>query len=148
MPGSPGYQTGSTEPPSSAEGPGSGSSDEDDDLIDPLQAFAEVAAKERERKKRELDPGLWLPSADDMDREHGLPDAETRFSRDAYGGRGNPQLSVRLRPLDFERLRKAADLYGVRPTTFARMMVIRGVRAILDAELRKEGELLRDRPPG
>jgi hypothetical protein len=116
---SPGYQTGSTEPPSSAEVPGSGSSGEDDDLIDPIQAFAEVAAKERERKKREREPGLWLPGADDMDRENGLPDAETRFSRDAYGGRGNPQLSVRLRP-----------------------------RAILDAELRRDGEFLRDRSGG
>jgi hypothetical protein len=110
--------------------------------------FAEVAAKERERKKRERDPGLWLPGSDDLDQEHTLADAETRFSRDSYGGRGNPQLSVRLRPHDFERLRRAAELYGVRPTTFARMMVIRGVRAILDAELRKDGEYLRGRSPG
>ncbi len=72
-------------------------------------------------------------------------DRETRFSGDSYGGRGNPQVSVRLRPSDFKRLRRAADLYGVRPTTLARMMVIRGVGAILDAELRRSGEFIRDR---
>jgi hypothetical protein len=114
-------------------------------LVDPYVAFAEAAAKERERKEEEEgDSATWLPGEDDLDQEHSLPDAETRFSHDAYGGRGNPQVSVRLRPSDFQRLRRAADLYGVRPTTFARMMVIRGVRAVLDTELRRDGELLRD----
>ena len=50
---------------------------------------------------------------------------------------------MRLRPTDFERLRRVAELYGVRPTTLARMMVIRGVGAILDAELRRKGEFFR-----
>jgi hypothetical protein len=149
-PGSPprtasgGYQVGSEEPPCSAEVPGSGSSDEDD-RVDPFVAFAQSAAEDRERKKRERDPGIWLPGSDDLDQERSLPDRETRFSRDTYGGRGNPQVSVRLRPLDFDRLRRAAELYGVRPTTLARMMVIRGVGAILDADLHRDGELLRDR---
>jgi hypothetical protein len=54
-------------------------------------------------------------------------------------------VGVRLRPRDFERLGRAADLYGVRRTTLARMMIIRGVNAILEAELRRDGELLRER---
>ncbi len=115
--------------------------------MDPHRAFALAEAKERSRKEREKrrrDPGIWLPGGDDLDSEPtSLADSETRFSRDSWGGRGNPQVSVRLRPTDFERLRRAAELYGVRPTTLARMMVIRGVGAILDAELRRKGEFFR-----
>jgi hypothetical protein len=147
-----GYQSGSEEPPSSAEVPGSGSDSAEpidpDERIDPFEAFAQVAANERKRKKREREPGIWLPGGDELEQETGrLADQQTRFSRDAWGGRGNPQVSVRLRPSDFERLRHAADLYGVRPTTLARMMVIRGVGAILDTELRRKGEFLRGGPP-
>jgi hypothetical protein len=47
--------------------------------------------------------------------------------------------------MDFDRLRGAADLYGVRPTTLARMRVIRGVSEVLDAELRKQGDDFRNR---
>jgi hypothetical protein len=36
-------------------------------------------------------------------------------------------------------LKRAAEIYGVRPTTMARMMILRGVKAILDAELRDKG---------
>jgi hypothetical protein len=140
--GSPGYQTGSEDPPSSEEVPGSGSS-EDDEPMDPYLAFAEAEARRRSEKAKR-DPAIWLPGPDDLDRDS-LADRETRFSADSYGGRGNPQVGVRLRPLDFERLRKAADLYGVRPTTLARMMVIRGINAILDAELSRDGEFLRAR---
>jgi hypothetical protein len=138
-----GYQSGSDELSPSADRPGSDQQD-DDDLVDPFTAYAHAVANNRERKKREREPGIWLPDSDDLDQERLPEDAETRFSRDAWGGRGNPQVSVRLRPRDFERLRQAADLHGVRPTTFARMMVIRGVGAVLDAELRRQGEFLRD----
>jgi len=101
----------------------------------------------KERVKKQREPGIWLPGADELDGEAvSGEDRETRFSGDSYGGRGNPQVSVRLRPRDFKRLRRAADLYGVRPTTLARMMVIRGVGAILDAELRRSGEFLREGP--
>jgi hypothetical protein len=123
--GSDSYQAGSQEPATFSEPPRVGSSSRetgDDDRMDP-----------------------WLPGGNDLDQERGLPaDSETRFNRDAWGGRGNPQVSIRLRPFDFRRLRRAAELYGVRPTTLARMMVIRGVNAILDAELRRDGEFLRE----
>lgn len=152
-----GYRTGSDEPPYLAGASGSGSdsaeqTDEEpvdpDERIDPFEAFAQVAARERERKKKEREPAIWLPGGDELDEETGrLADQETRFSRDEWGGRGNPQVSVRLRPTDFERLGRAADLYGVRRTTLARMMVIRGVGAILDTELRRKGEFLRAGPP-
>jgi hypothetical protein len=143
--GSAGYPSGSSEPPSSAAVPESLSSDGSDEGVDPYVAYAEIAARERERKKREKEPAIWLPDGDDLDREdRGFADAETRFSRDSWGGRGNPQVSVRLRPRDFERLKRAANLYGVRRTTFARQMIIRGVGAVLDAELRRSGEFLRN----
>jgi hypothetical protein len=140
---SPGYQVGSEEP-ASPERPSEAPTDQDDERIDPYVAYAQAASKAREREKSAGRPGIWLPGPEELDREPGLEDRETRFSRDAYGGRGNPQVSVRLRPRDFRRLREAADLYGVRPTTLARMMVIRGVTAILDAELRRDGEYLRE----
>jgi hypothetical protein len=149
--GSDGYQTASEEPSTSEQPPHPDSRPGEDDPesggIDPFEAFAQVAAEaadERRRQKERRDPAIWLPGPDDLDQELGSPDRETRFSRDSWS-RGNPQVSVRLRPLDFDRLRRAADLYGVRPTTLARMMIIRGIRAILDAELERSGELLRDR---
>lgn len=141
---SPRYQLGSEEPPSSAEVPEPPPRTEDDEGIDPYQAYAESAARARERKKREREPGTWMPGSDELDQEIGREDSETRFSRDSWGGRGNPQVSVRLRPRDFERLRRAADLYGVRPTTFARMMVIRGVGAVIEADNIRKAEFLKD----
>jgi hypothetical protein len=35
---------------------------------------------------------------------------------------------------DYEALVRAARLYGARPTTLARLLVNRGVRAVLDRE--------------
>ncbi len=148
--GSAGYQSGSDGPSTLSGSPGSGSADpegqeDDDERMDPYEAFAQSAAKaaaERKREKERGDPAIWLPGSDELDQEPLSPDVETGFSRDRWR-RGNPQVSVRPRPLDFDRLRRAAQFYGVRPTTFARMMVIRGVNAILEAELRKRGNELR-----
>ena len=143
--GSDGYQSGSGEPAASGQGSGSASAGEGT-YADPYAALAHSASKiaeERKRERERRDPAIWLPGTDELDREPTLPERETRFSRDSHA-RGNPQVSIRLRPLDFERLRRAASLYGVRPTTLARMMVIRGVGAITDAELRKSGDLLKN----
>ena len=136
-----GYQAGSEEPTPLPDAPHP-QPQADDEPMDPYVAYAQAAAREREDRKREREPAIWLPESDQLDADPGLVDTETRFSRDGWGGRGNPQVSVRLRPRDFERLSQAANLYGVPRTTFARMMVIRGVGAVLDAELRRKGELL------
>jgi hypothetical protein len=122
-----------------------GGTDEADRGMDPYQAYAVAAAEARERRKRDREPGTWMPDSEHLDRDELPPDRETRFSRDSWGGRGNPQVSVRLRPRDFERLRHAADLYGVRPTTFARMMVIRGVGAVIEADNVRKASFLTDR---
>jgi hypothetical protein len=156
--GSGGYQTGSEQPATPERAPESDSDSDSDSEemvedqeksggIDPYEALAQAAAEtaaHRRREKERADPAIWLPGPDDLDQDLGRPDSETGFSRDRWR-RGNPQVSVRLRPMDFDRLRRAADLYGVRPTTLARMMVIRGVRAVLDAELRKQGDEFRNR---
>jgi hypothetical protein len=42
------------------------------------------------------------------------------------------QVGIKLRPVDYESLARAAFLYGVRPSTLARMLVNRGVRAVLE----------------
>jgi hypothetical protein len=143
--GSSGYQSDSEETPTFSEVP---EGEPPEERIDPYQAFADVASKvrkEKEREKEKRQPAIWLPGEDDLDQENALADQETKFSGDGWRGRGNPQVGVRLRPSDFERLSRAAEIYGVRRTTFARMMIIRGVNAVLDAELRRDGEFLRER---
>jgi hypothetical protein len=49
------------------------------------------------------------------------------------------QLGLKLSLEDYDQLAAAADAYGVTPTTLARMLVRRGVRAMLRAD-RAEGE--------
>jgi hypothetical protein len=128
--------------PAEAEGDDEGAGDEE--RIDPFEAFTEISSKVR-KEKAERDPAISLPGEDDLDQEGTYVDEETKFSGDGWRGRGNPQVGVRLRPRDFERLGEAASLFGVRRTTFARMMIIRGVKAVLDAERRRDGEFLRER---
>ena len=55
---------------------------------------------------------------------------------DVPHGRRKPvrQVGIKLRPADYEALVRAAGLYGARPTTLARLLVNRGVRAVLDRE--------------
>jgi len=81
-----------------------------------------------------------MPGSDDFDRDPEAGD-DSGFGVD---GPARPtasrQLGLRLRPQHFERLLEAARLYGVRPTTMARMMVIRGINAIHDAEQRHKAE--------
>ena len=132
-----GYQSGSGE---SAPNPGYQPGSEEGASIPDLPHLIEGG---RGIRRKAQDPGVWLPGADELDLEPMDAADETKFSADSYAGRGNPQVEVRLRPADFERPSSAAHLYGVRPTTLARMMVVRGVRAILEAELERRGELLR-----
>jgi hypothetical protein len=41
------------------------------------------------------------------------------------------QVGVKLRPVDYDLLAQAAELYGVAPSTLARMLVRRGAQAII-----------------
>jgi hypothetical protein len=97
--------------------------------------MAKVAAQ-RERDERNRAPGTWMPGSEDLDRDP-EPGDDTEFGTDGpkrdYTSR---QLGIRLRPRHWDRLLEAARLYGVRPTTMARMMIVRGTNAIHDAELR------------
>jgi hypothetical protein len=106
------------------------------------RGFAEAEANIARREERR-NPGTWLPGVDDLDSEPG-PGDETGFSRDDFVGHGSRQLGLRLRPKHFDRLCQVAELYGVRPTTLARMMVIRGVNAVIEAENRRKAEMLGD----
>jgi hypothetical protein len=95
---------------------------------------AAAAAKQRDEERRQ--PATWMPGAEELDRDP-EPADDTEFGTDGpardYASR---QLGVRLRPKHYERLLECARLYGVRPTTFARMMIVRGTNAIHEAELR------------
>jgi hypothetical protein len=109
---------------------------------DIARVMAEAEANIQRREDRR-NPAMWLPDEDALDREP-EPRDETAFSTDEYIGQGSKQLGLRLRPKLYERLCQVAEIYGVRPTTLARMMVIRGVNAVLDAEMRQAAEFLKD----
>jgi hypothetical protein len=102
------------------------------------------ARAQKERDERRRAPGVWLPGSEDLDPDPD-PRDDTEFGADGpvreYTSR---QLGLRLRPKQFDRLLEVARLYGVRPTTMARMMVVRGINAIHDAELRARARELRE----
>jgi hypothetical protein len=85
-----------------------------------------------------------MPGPGELERDF-EPADDTEFGTDGpareYTSR---QLGIRLRPKHYERLLECARLYGVRPTTFARMMIVRGTNAIHEAELRARARELRD----
>jgi hypothetical protein len=54
------------------------------------------------------------------------------------------QINIRLNRADREAVRRAARLYGVAPTTLCRILIQRGVTAILDDEAPPEGADGRD----
>jgi hypothetical protein len=131
--------------------PSEGSRSHTDNLHpeEPGSDYISAMARARQRKERDEQrraPGTWLPGSDDFDRDP-EPGDDTGFGVDGpvreYASR---QLGLRLRPKQFERLLETARLYGVRPTTMARMMVVRGINAIYDAELRSRARDLRDEP--
>jgi hypothetical protein len=103
-----------------------------------------IAATRKERDERNRAPGVWLPGSEDLDRDP-EPGDDTDFGTDGperdYTSR---QLGIRLRPKHWERLLDCARVYGVRPTTMARMMIVRGTNAIHDAELRARARELKE----
>jgi hypothetical protein len=133
-----GDQSGSGDTQSSTPHPSSGLGDEQEDdreAPDFAKSMAKVAAQ-KERDERNRAPGTWMPGSEDLDRDP-EPGDDTEFGTDGpkrdYTSR---QLGIRLRPKHWDRLLEAARLYGVRPTTMPRMMIVRGTNAIHDAELR------------
>jgi hypothetical protein len=140
--GSERYQTGSegtrspqdTQPSPSDAGPS-----------DYLSSMARIAAQKARDEERRTPP-TWMPGPEDLDLNRDRePGDGTDFGTDGpereYTSR---QLGLRLRPKHYERLVEAARLYGVRPTTMARMMIVRGTNAIHDAELRARARELMD----
>jgi len=106
-------------------------------------SLAKVATQ-RERDERNRAPGIWMPGQEELDRDP-EPGDDTDFGTDGperdYTSR---QLGIRLRPKHWERLLEAARMYGVRPTTMARMMIVRGTNAICEAEMRARAREWRD----
>ena len=80
----------------------------------------------RAARNAELDPPRgWMPEASELASVGGSD------SRDA--GRKQRQVNVRLEMREYRALQAAAELYGARPTTFARMLINRGAQATLAA---------------
>jgi hypothetical protein len=70
-----------------------------------------------------------------------LPSADTQVPSEAESPRPRSdsrpdvrQVGLKLAREDYDQLAEAADAYGVRPTTLARMLIRRGVRAMLKAD--------------
>jgi hypothetical protein len=72
-------------------------------------------------------PAGWMPDASEL-ASVGGPDSREEGSRNKQC-----QVNVRLDPADYRALTAAAQLYGTRPTTFARMLINRGAQATLAA---------------
>jgi hypothetical protein len=96
-----------------------------------LDAFIERILEERAKVQGGLDgarPRAEIPAPSLPGPELGglrRPSSESAASR---------QVGIRLKSFDYELLARAAELYGVAPSTLARMLVRRGARAILDRE--------------
>jgi predicted DNA binding CopG/RHH family protein len=60
----------------------------------------------------------------------------TKVHDAAVERRKDSRVTVRMSPEQYDCLLDAAKFYGVAPTTLARMLVNRGVHAILDEERR------------
>jgi hypothetical protein len=80
------------------------------------------------RRRSRMDPRTgWLREGDFLG--DGAPLPEEPMER---------QVNVRLNAHHYRDLSKAADLYGVAPTTMARMLVRRGTKAVLDERRRDD----------
>jgi hypothetical protein len=62
------------------------------------------------------------------------PALDVAFEDDLGGAAGSRrQVGIKLSAADYNDLKLAADRFGVPPTTFARMLIIRGVRSALQS---------------
>ena len=79
-----------------------------------------------EPRNTELDPEAgWMPDSE--------LSAVALGSEHLEGSRQDRQVNVRLDESHYSALCAAAELYGTRPTTFARMLINRGAQATLAA---------------
>jgi len=87
----------------------------------------------RKRKKRPKAQELPDASPPDVDLDALAADAtRPRTSRDR-------QVNVRLTQVGFDALAEAARVYGLRPTTLARLLIHRGALAVLEDQKPKPG---------
>ena len=110
--------------------PGTGTSDgylpDSDGYSD--SAVSPYASPPPERVRDRMDPRSgWLCEFDFV--KDGIPPRKEPMER---------QVNVRLDRDKYRDLCEAADLYGVAPTTMARMLVRRGTRAVLDERRRDD----------
>jgi hypothetical protein len=96
-----------------------------DSILEELEE-REAAIAGRSQPGRMDPPGEWLPGGS-------LADGREPARRPKLAYR---QVGVKLSWSQYRELQHAAELYGVTPTTLARMMVNRGTRAILESNRR------------
>jgi hypothetical protein len=90
-----------------------------------------VAESRRDRREKALRARRYIPSEEEL-----LEDEDTNRRIEARI-RATHQVSVRLRPDQWERLLRVAEWSGVPPTTMARILINRGAKAIIDEDLRQ-----------
>jgi hypothetical protein len=93
------------------------------------EAYFDHILAERAKVQRYLDPGprrRQVPAPD-------FPGGDEIAGSGGFAGRQAAvrQVGVKLRPVDYDLLVRAAELYGVPPSTLARMLVRRGAQAIV-----------------
>lgn len=90
-----------------------------------FESFEEYLAgleREQSRWQRGRIPDVGTPSLAEVSREA----LESELTR----RRGYRQVGIKLRPDDYEALRRAARAHGVAPSTLARVLTARGARAL------------------
>ena len=88
--------------------------------------------KHPEDRSWDSDPASGWLEGDDFETPSPGP-GEPNEDRDRRRRIFTRQVCIRLAPEGYGELSRAADLYGVAPTTMARMLVSRGARAVLDS---------------
>jgi hypothetical protein len=105
-------------------------------------AASELDGRPRRRaepKPAQFDPASgWVADEDFVGDERDRP--ETREDQDRRRLIYSRQVCVRLSPGQFGELGSAANLYGVAPSTMARILLRRGARAILEHHRRYDLE--------
>jgi len=91
--------------------------------------------KHPEDRAWDSDPASGWLEADDFETPPPGP-REPSEDRDRRRRIYTRQVCIRLAPEGFAELSRAAELYGVAPTTMARMLVTRGAKSILDSRRR------------
>ncbi len=100
--------------------------------------YDERSRKHRDRFDSDMDPASGWLDAEDFE-PTGYDDRELREDQDRRLPTFTRQVCARLSYGQFQDLEHAASIYGVAPSTMARMLIRRGARSVVEAHRRYDG---------